>query len=115
MKSECPARRPSCRRRRDVPVQEHHPERGQFEDHTTLVAAVKAAGLVETLEGKGPFTVFRATNAASASCRRARRHAGEARDKASDQRSSPNQRGGGKLGPPDLTDGKKLRPSRAKP
>jgi len=27
-------------------------------DHTTLVAAVKAAGLVETLEGKGPFTVF---------------------------------------------------------
>ena len=29
-------------------------------DHTTLVAAVKAAGLVETLKGKGPFTVFRA-------------------------------------------------------
>jgi uncharacterized surface protein with fasciclin (FAS1) repeats len=28
-------------------------------DHTTLVAAVKAAGLVETLEGSGPFTVFR--------------------------------------------------------
>ncbi|HEU4471040.1 MAG TPA: fasciclin domain-containing protein, partial [Flavisolibacter sp.] len=27
-------------------------------DHTTLVAAVKAAGLVETLQGKGPFTVF---------------------------------------------------------
>ena len=27
-------------------------------DHTTLVAAVKAAGLVETLKGKGPFTVF---------------------------------------------------------
>src|SRR4051812_38790090 len=27
-------------------------------DHTTLVAAVKAAGLVDTLEGKGPFTVF---------------------------------------------------------
>ncbi|RYG65978.1 fasciclin domain-containing protein, partial [bacterium] len=27
-------------------------------DHTTLVAAVKAAGLVETLQSKGPFTVF---------------------------------------------------------
>ena len=33
-------------------------------DHTTLVAAVKAAGLVETLEGKGPFTVFAPPNAA---------------------------------------------------
>src|SRR3981081_2757339 len=33
-------------------------------DHTTLVAAVKAAGLLETLEGKGPFTVFAPTNAA---------------------------------------------------
>jgi uncharacterized surface protein with fasciclin (FAS1) repeats len=32
--------------------------------HTTLVAAVKAAGLVTTLEGKGPFTVFAPTNAA---------------------------------------------------
>jgi uncharacterized surface protein with fasciclin (FAS1) repeats len=31
-------------------------------DHTTLVAAVKAAGLVETLSGKGPFTVFAPTN-----------------------------------------------------
>lgn len=30
--------------------------------HTTLVAAVKAAGLVETLKGKGPFTVFAPTN-----------------------------------------------------
>lgn len=35
-------------------------------DHTTLVAAVKAAGLVDTLEGKGPFTVFAPTNAAFA-------------------------------------------------
>lgn len=34
------------------------------QDHTTLVAAVKAAGLVETLMGKGPFTVFAPTNAA---------------------------------------------------
>jgi uncharacterized surface protein with fasciclin (FAS1) repeats len=33
-------------------------------DHTTLVAAVKAAGLVSTLEGKGPFTVFAPTNMA---------------------------------------------------
>ena len=33
-------------------------------DHTTLVAAVKAAGLVETLQSKGPFTVFAPTNAA---------------------------------------------------
>jgi uncharacterized surface protein with fasciclin (FAS1) repeats len=35
-------------------------------DHTTLVAAVKAAGLVETLKGEGPFTVFAPTNAAFA-------------------------------------------------
>jgi uncharacterized surface protein with fasciclin (FAS1) repeats len=35
-------------------------------DHTTLVAAVKAAGLVDTLEGKGPFTVFAPTNDAFA-------------------------------------------------
>jgi uncharacterized surface protein with fasciclin (FAS1) repeats len=35
-------------------------------DHTTLVAAVKAAGLVETLMGAGPFTVFAPTNAAFA-------------------------------------------------
>jgi uncharacterized surface protein with fasciclin (FAS1) repeats len=34
------------------------------QDHTTLVAAVKAAGLVETLQGKGPFTVFAPNNAA---------------------------------------------------
>ena len=33
-------------------------------DHTTLVAAVKAAGLVDTLSSKGPFTVFAPTNAA---------------------------------------------------
>ena len=35
-------------------------------DHTTLVAAVKAGGLVETLEGRGPFTVFAPTNEAFA-------------------------------------------------
>ena len=33
-------------------------------DHTTLVAAVKAAGLVDTLSGSGPFTVFAPTNEA---------------------------------------------------
>src|SRR5918993_4750457 len=33
-------------------------------DHTTLVAAVKAAGLVETLQGNGPFTVFAPANSA---------------------------------------------------
>jgi uncharacterized surface protein with fasciclin (FAS1) repeats len=33
-------------------------------DHTTLVAAVKAAGLVDTLKSQGPFTVFAPTNAA---------------------------------------------------
>lgn len=36
----------------------------ESKDHTTLVAAVKAAGLVETLSGKGPFTVFAPTNEA---------------------------------------------------
>jgi uncharacterized surface protein with fasciclin (FAS1) repeats len=35
-------------------------------DHTTLVAAVKAGGLVDTLQGPGPFTVFAPTNAAFA-------------------------------------------------
>ncbi|WP_166362490.1 fasciclin domain-containing protein [Pseudomonas akapageensis] len=35
-------------------------------DHTTLVAAVKAAGLVDTLKGKGPFTVFAPVNTAFA-------------------------------------------------
>jgi uncharacterized surface protein with fasciclin (FAS1) repeats len=35
-------------------------------DHTTLLAAVKAGGLVDTLEGKGPFTVFAPTNEAFA-------------------------------------------------
>ena len=35
-------------------------------DHTTLVAALKAAGLVDTLQGQGPFTVFAPTNAAFA-------------------------------------------------
>jgi uncharacterized surface protein with fasciclin (FAS1) repeats len=38
-------------------------------DHTTLVAAVKAAGLVDTLQGSGPFTVFAPTNEAFAQLR----------------------------------------------
>ena len=38
----------------------------QSSDHTTLVAAVKAAGLVDTLQGPGPFTVFAPTNDAFA-------------------------------------------------
>ena len=38
-------------------------------DHTTLVTAVKAAGLVDTLQGAGPFTVFAPTNAAFAKLR----------------------------------------------
>ena len=52
--------------------QEMYPTRNIIEnavnsaDHTTLVAAVKAAGLVETLEGAGPFTVFAPTNEAFA-------------------------------------------------
>jgi uncharacterized surface protein with fasciclin (FAS1) repeats len=47
-----------------------HPSRNivenaaQSKSHTTLVAAVKAAGLVDTLAGAGPFTVFAPTNAA---------------------------------------------------
>ena len=48
-------------------------------DHTTLVAAVKAAGLVPTLESPGPFTVFAPTNAAFAKLpRRHRRHFAQA-------------------------------------
>lgn len=39
-------------------------------DFETLVAAVKAAGLVETLQGPGPFTVFAPTNAAFAKDRK---------------------------------------------
>jgi len=50
-------------------------------DHTTLVAAVKAAGLVDTLSGKGPFTVFAPTNEAFAG--RHCRHAGQAREQGS--------------------------------
>jgi uncharacterized surface protein with fasciclin (FAS1) repeats len=49
-----------------------------LEGHTTLVAAVKAAGLVDTLQGAGPFTVFAPTNDAFAGSRRHGRDSSEA-------------------------------------
>ena len=50
-------------------------------DHTTLVAAVKAAGLVETLQGAGPFTVLAPVNARiRRAAGRHRRHAAQARE-----------------------------------
>ena len=54
------------------PVTNHHGEKNivqiaaGLEDFSTLVAAVKAAGLAETLQGKGPFTIFAPTNKAFA-------------------------------------------------
>jgi uncharacterized surface protein with fasciclin (FAS1) repeats len=79
-------------------------------DHTTLVAAVKAAGLVETLEGKGPFTVFAPTNAAF----------GKLPAGTVDSLVKPENKAtltkiltyhvvAGKLDAADLTDGKKLK------
>ena len=79
-------------------------------DHTTLVAAVKAAGLVETLEGKGPFTVFAPTNAAF----------GKLPAGTVDNLVKPENKAtltkiltyhvvAGKLGVSDLTDGKMLK------
>ena len=52
------------RRRRCIPSKNIVENAVNSKDHTTLVAAVKAAGLVDTLSGKGPFTVFAPTNAA---------------------------------------------------
>src|SRR5246127_3391567 len=79
-------------------------------DHTTLVAAVKAAGLVDTLEGKGPFTVFAPTNAAF----------GKLPAGTVDNLVKPENKAtltkiltyhvvAGKLDAADLTDGKKLK------
>jgi uncharacterized surface protein with fasciclin (FAS1) repeats len=79
-------------------------------DHTTLVAAVKAAGLVETLESKGPFTVFAPTNAAF----------GKLPAGTVDTLVKPESKAAltkiltyhvvaGKLNAADLTDGKKLK------
>ena len=79
-------------------------------DHTTLVAAVKAAGLVDTLEGKGPFTVFAPTNAAFA-----RLPAGtvdtlvKPENKATLTKILTYHVVPGKLEASDLTDGKKLK------
>jgi uncharacterized surface protein with fasciclin (FAS1) repeats len=79
-------------------------------DHTTLVAAVKAAGLVETLEGKGPFTVFAPTNAAFAKL-----PAGtvdtlvKPENKATLTKILTYHVVPGKLEASDLTDGKKLK------
>ena len=47
-----------------VPTKNIVENAAESKDHTTLVAAVKAAGLAETLSGKGPFTVFAPTNEA---------------------------------------------------
>src|SRR5471032_3613746 len=79
-------------------------------DHTTLVAAVKAAGLVDTLKGKGPFTVFAPTNAAF----------GKLPAGTVDTLVKPDNKAtlthiltyhvvAGKLDASDLTDGKKLK------
>jgi len=79
-------------------------------DHTTLVAAVKAAGLVNTLEGKGPFTVFAPTNAAFAKL-----PAGtvdnlvKPENKATLTKILTYHVVPGKLEASDLTDGKKLK------
>ena len=79
-------------------------------DHTTLVAAVKAAGLVDTLSGKGPFTVFAPTNAAFAKL-----PAGtvdtlvKPENKATLTKILTYHVVAGKLNAADLTDGKKLK------
>ena len=79
-------------------------------DHTTLVAAVKAADLVTTLEGKGPFTVFAPTNAAFNKL-----PAGtvdtlvKPENKATLTKILTYQVVPGKLEASDLTDGKKLK------
>ena len=61
-----PMSEPTVRVRRSghVPVQDIVDNAVNSADHTTLVAAVKAAGLVDTLKGKGPFTVFAPVNSA---------------------------------------------------
>jgi uncharacterized surface protein with fasciclin (FAS1) repeats len=79
-------------------------------DHTTLVAAVKAAGLVDTLQGAGPFTVFAPTNAAFAKL-----PAGtvdnlvKPENKATLTKILTYHVVPGKLDTSDLTDGKKLK------
>src|SRR6202161_1077958 len=79
-------------------------------DHTTLVAAVKAAGLVETLESAGPFTVFAPTNEAFGKL-----PAGTVDDLVKPENKATLTKiltyhvVAGKLEASDLTDGKKLK------
>ena len=78
-------------------------------DHTTLVAAVKAAGLVDTLSSKGPFTVFAPTNAAFAKLPAgAVDNLVKPENKAALTRILTYHVVPGKLNAADLTDGKKL-------
>jgi uncharacterized surface protein with fasciclin (FAS1) repeats len=79
-------------------------------DHTTLVTAVKAAGLVETLEGKGPFTVFAPTNAAFGKLPAGTVDTlGKPENKATLTKILTYHVVPGKFDASDLTDGKKLK------
>ena len=79
-------------------------------DHTALVAAVKAAGLVETLEGKGPFTVFAPTNAAFGKLPAGTVDTlGKPENKATLTKILTYHVVPGKFDASDLTDGKKLK------
>lgn len=78
-------------------------------DHTTLVTAVKDAGLVDTLEGKGPFTVFAPTNAAFAKLPKGTvDNLLKSENKAALKKILTYHVVPGKLEESDLTDGKKL-------
>jgi uncharacterized surface protein with fasciclin (FAS1) repeats len=77
-------------------------------DHTTLVAAVQAAGLVETLQGAGPFTVFAPTNDAFANIPKADLDKALA-DKATLTKILTYHVVPGRLAASDLTDGKMLK------
>jgi uncharacterized surface protein with fasciclin (FAS1) repeats len=78
-------------------------------DHTTLVAAVKAAGLVDTLEGAGPFTVFAPTNAAFGKLPKGTvENLVKPENKATLTKILTYHVVPGKLEASDLTDGKKL-------
>lgn len=78
-------------------------------DHTTLVAAVKAAGLVDTLASKGPFTVFAPTNAAFGKLPKGTVETlVKPENKAKLTRILTYHVVAGKMNAADLTDGKKL-------
>ena len=78
-------------------------------DHTTLVAAVKAAGLVDTLSSKGPFTVFAPTNAAFGKLPKGTVETlVKSENKATLTKILTYHVVPGKLNAADLTDGKKL-------